>query len=249
VKTTRIINARRAAIALLVALTLGATTVGCSSSADEPREITVFAAASLRASFEELGQSFETNEGVKVNFNFGNSHALAVGIAEGNAGDVFASADLAAMDDANITDFEQFATNELTVAVRTDTTDAPTTREELESVGIAQCVETAPCGILAREFATTNNLDLDIRTEGSDVSNTFAALLTDQVDAALVYSTDATGNVDTVIADIPDLTFPATTYGIAPTSDVATAQEFVDFVLSAEGQAVLANYGFGEAPQ
>src|SRR5687767_8622465 len=56
-------------------------------------ELTVYAAASLRESLEELGKAFEQQSGNKVTYNFAGSNELAKQIvAAPGAADVFLSA-------------------------------------------------------------------------------------------------------------------------------------------------------------
>jgi molybdate transport system substrate-binding protein len=70
-----------------------------------------------------------------------------------------------------------------------------------------------------------------------------------EADAGIVYATDARGsNVATI--DIPDEYNVIARYYIASTLNAPNPQgawRFVEYVLSAEGQAVLAEYGFGPA--
>ena len=68
---------------------------GASPAASgEERTLTVFAAASLTETFEQLGQEFEdANPGVTVQFNFAGSSELATQITEGAPADVFAALD------------------------------------------------------------------------------------------------------------------------------------------------------------
>ena len=78
--------------------------------------LTVFAAASLTSSFEQLGESFEKSHGgVQVDFNFAGSSDLVAQVQSGAPADVFASADEANMDkltadDLHGSDPELFAT-------------------------------------------------------------------------------------------------------------------------------------------
>ena len=59
-----------------------------------PREITVYAAASLTDAFSELGSSMEqAHSRPAVRFNFAGSQQLALQIEQGAPADVFASAD------------------------------------------------------------------------------------------------------------------------------------------------------------
>ena len=68
-------------------------------SADGDATLTVYAAASLTKTFEQIGDEFEKeHDGVTVEFSFGGSSDLVAQIQEGAPADVFASADTANMD-------------------------------------------------------------------------------------------------------------------------------------------------------
>ena len=70
-----------------------------SSSAAQTGTITVFAAASLKGTFTQLGKQFEAaHPGDTVKFSFGASSALATQINSGAPADVFASAATENMD-------------------------------------------------------------------------------------------------------------------------------------------------------
>jgi len=58
------------------------------------KELTVYAAASLKNAFTEISQELEKIYGVKVNFQFESSGALKTKIQNGAPVDVFASADM-----------------------------------------------------------------------------------------------------------------------------------------------------------
>ena len=60
--------------------------------AEEPKELTVFTAASLTGAFGEIGQMYENETNIKVAFNFDGSQALRTQIENGAYADVFASA-------------------------------------------------------------------------------------------------------------------------------------------------------------
>src|SRR5262245_39441994 len=69
-----------------------------TARAEEPREITVFAAASLREVFDDLAKTFEEKSHVKVHVNLAGSQELRTQIENGAKADVFASADQKHMD-------------------------------------------------------------------------------------------------------------------------------------------------------
>src|SRR4051794_29764426 len=72
---------------------------GTAGSANPGGELTVFAASSLTAAFNQIGTDFEAaNPGTTVTFNYGSSTDLAAQVAsEGTAG-VFASASATALE-------------------------------------------------------------------------------------------------------------------------------------------------------
>ena len=90
-----------------LAAALSMSLVGCSSTpaASTPASapagtttVTVFAAASMKATFTALGKTFEANHpGATVVFNFAGSQTLAEQIVNGAAADAFASANEANM--------------------------------------------------------------------------------------------------------------------------------------------------------
>ena len=109
---------------------------GCGSSGESPRprpllparlrraaSIVVFAAASLKKSFTDIGEQFKTdNPGASVEFSFAGSSDLVTQLTQGAAADVFASADTNNMDKAAQAGLlagapVNFASNTLTIAV------------------------------------------------------------------------------------------------------------------------------------
>src|ERR1700760_4806832 len=100
-----------------------AAAVGCSSSEDDDDadSITVYAAASLKNAFTEIGEQFKKdNPGESVEFIFAGSSDLVTQLAQGAKADVFASADSNNMTKAQQAELVadnpvNFATNRLTI--------------------------------------------------------------------------------------------------------------------------------------
>ena len=65
--------------------------------AQEPKELTVFTAASLTGAFGEIGQMYKNETSISVAFNFDGSQALRTQIENGAYADVFVSANLKQM--------------------------------------------------------------------------------------------------------------------------------------------------------
>lgn len=106
---------------MLLLFLVGCATIPNSVEGQNPRELTVFAAASLAEAFAEVGDSFEAeNPGVSVAFNFAGSQQLRTQLEHGARADVFASADMKQMDAVIATSLTldaptNFATNRLVI--------------------------------------------------------------------------------------------------------------------------------------
>ena len=244
---------RPGALGLAFALAL----TGCGSSDGEVASgtITVFAAASLTGSFEQIAQAFEAeNPGTDVLLNFGASSALAQQVVSGAPVDVFAAASPATMttviDAGDASAAEVFVRNRLQIAVPADNPGKVTgladfTRPALK---IALCAPKVPCGTAAAKAFDAAGLTPSVDTEEQDVKAALSKVTLGEVDAALVYRTDvlAGGSKVKGIA-FPEADKAKNDYPIAVTTDAPNASgaaAFVAYVLSPEGQAVLAAAGF-----
>ena len=262
--TTRWIRATVAGLAIAVALTAcgdngtGSPQAGASSSG-VTGTITVFAAASLTESFSQIGKDFETaNPGARVTFNFAGSSALATQINQGAPADVFASASPATM--KTVTDAgngdgtpNTFVKNQLVIAVPKGNPKGITGLADLTKPGVkvALCAEQVPCGTAAKTALSAAKVSLTPVTLEQDVKAALSKVKLGEVDAALVYRTDAkaaSSDVDGV--EFPESAGAVNSYPIvvlksAPNKTAARA--FVGYVLSSKGVAVLTNAGF-QAP-
>jgi molybdate transport system substrate-binding protein len=242
----------------------GAGTSGSppSAGATSPRvtgTVTVFAAASLTESFTRIGKDFEAaNPGAKVMFNFAGSSALATQVNQGAPADVLASASptsLKTVSDAGNTEGTPttFARNQLVIAVPRGNPKHVTGLTDLGTPGVkvALCAEQVPCGAAAKKALDTAGIKLTPVTLEQDVKSALSKVKLGEVDAALVYRTDA--KADT--ADVDGIEFPESAgainvYPIIMLKDAANkagAQAFVAYVESDKGKAVLAAAGF-QAP-
>ena len=260
------IRAATMAVAAAVALAAGAcgsnepSTPGPSTTTTGVTgNITVFAAASLTESFTQIGKDFEAaNPGSKVVFNFGASSSLATQINEGAPADVFASASPATMKtvtDAGNADGTPavFVKNQLVIAVSKGNPKGIKTLADLAKpdVKVALCAEQVPCGAAAKKALQTAGVTLTPVTLEQDVKQALSKAKLGEVDAALVYRTDAKA----AAADVDGIEFPESAsaindYPIAILKDApneAGAQAFVAYISSAPAKAVLSQAGF-QAP-
>jgi len=216
-----------------------------SSSAGQTGTITVFAAASLKETFTELGKQFEAaHPGDTVKFSFGASSALATQINSGAPADVFASASPKNMNQVvtagNASNPQDFAKNVMEVAVPPSNPAKVTSVNDLakSSVKTALCQPQVPCGVVAAEVFKNAKITVKPVTQ-VELGN---------VDAGVVYVTD----VQAAGAKVKGVTIPAdvnasTLYPIAALShsqEEAIAQAFVAYVLSPTGEQVLKAAGF-----
>ena len=250
----------------MVALLLVAGATACSGDDDaggdgggdgEETTLTVYAAASLTSVFEELGGQFEeSHDGVTVEFNFAGSSDLVAQIQGGAPADVFASADEANMekltaDSLNDSDPELFATNTLEIAVPSDNPAGVQTFQDLAEadLNLVVCAPEVPCGAAAQTVAESAGVQLHPVSEEQSVTDVLGKVTSGEADAGLVYVTDVIAAGDDVQGiEFPESSTAVNQYPIATVADSENAdlaQEFVDVVLSDEGQQVLADAGFG----
>lgn len=267
---------RLALLAAATCLSLAATS--CSGDgadeqdAQEDRgglsgELDVFAAASLTDVFEELAEEFEDQHPeVDVVLNFAGSSELAVQINSGAPADVFASADTVTMeqvvDDLGLApdraaghpeDGALFATNTLRIVVPPGNPADVETFDDLsgEDVDAAFCAEEVPCGAATTAAMEESGTDITPVTYEEDVRAVLTKIELGEVDAGLVYTTDAVSAGDRVEGiDFPEAEAEEAVndYPIGVLSgaqEPEAAQAWVDLVLSETGAATLDEAGFG----
>ncbi len=218
--------------------------------------ITVSAAASLTAPFKTIGADFtKANPAVtEVTFNFDSSSTLATQIQGGAPADGFASADEASMKKLTDADLvagrpQVFARNRLTIVVKKGNPKNITTLADLATAGtISLCGSAVPCGKYADQILEAANVSIpsDKVTRGQNVKATLAAVADGDADAGIVYVTDVTGDKVQGVA-IPDAQNAIATYPIATltaSTNRATMDAFIAYLLSPAGQATLQAAGF-----
>ena len=217
--------------------------------------INVFAAASLTGSFTQIGKDFQkANPGATVIVNFGASSALAQQIVAGAPADVFAAASPATM--KTVTDAGDalgprvFVRNRLQIAVPPDNPGKVTGLADFAKapLKIALCAPEVPCGAAATKVFAATGIQAAPDTLEQDVKAALSKVQLGEVDAALVYRTDVLAAGDKVkgIA-FPDADKAVNDYPIATVADApnaVAAEAFLAYVLSTEGQKVLAAAGF-----
>lgn len=253
---------RALAASLALAFTAG------PASAQSPAKITVFAAASLTEAFNALGPAFTKKTGIDVTFNYGGSDTLATQIKQGAPADVFASANLTQMKVVNDASLvagtpKTFAKNRLVLIAPKGDSVKVATPLDLTTAGVkvVLAAPTVPVGSYARttfgKMAGANGYPADfpaqveknVVSDELDVKAVVTKISLGEGDAGVVYSTDVTPTVAPKLivfpfpaGVVPDIEYPVAVLKNA--TDAKSAQAFVDYVLSPDGQAFLKARGF-----
>ncbi len=231
--------------------------------------LTIFAAASLKDAFEELGRDFEANNpGTHMTFNFAGSQQLARQIAEGAPADVFAAASRPPVDTLIRAGQAQngapqiFAHNRLVVIFPKNNPAKLTQLQNLAQPGvkIVLAAKAVPAGQYALEFLERASTDpvfgpdfkehvlKNVVSYEENVRTVLGKVALGEADAGIVYLSDtvqAASKIDPIT--IPERINPIADYPIlvlknAPNGELA--RRFVEYTLGTAGQATLAKYGF-----
>ncbi|GLW58902.1 molybdate ABC transporter substrate-binding protein [Kitasatospora phosalacinea] len=219
--------------------------------------VTVFAAASLKESFTELGKRFEAAyPGTTVTFNFGGSSTLARSIVSGAPADVFAAASPATM--KTVTDAELsggdptvFVRNTLEIAVAKGNPKHIAGLKDLKGVKTALCAKEVPCGTAAVTALGAAGVELTPATYEQDVKGALTKVELGEVDASLVYRTDVkadSGKIEGV--NFPEAAQAVNDYqvvSLGKASNANGAAAFLGYLGSADARRVFTDAGF-QAP-
>jgi molybdate transport system substrate-binding protein len=242
-------------LGLLSLLALG------SAGAAHADDLVVSAASSLTNAFQSVAKAYEAKHpDTHVVLNFAASDVLLQQIANGAPADVFASADQAAMDKAESKNVllkgsrKNFAANQLVLIAPTASTLKLSGLRDLTQPAIKRIAAGDPASVPVGRY-TKGALEaqglwesLSAKTVlAQNVRQSLDYVARDEVDAGFVFATDAAIAKDKVkvIMTVPTTTpisYPMAV--IAQSKHQAEAQAFESYVLSSEGQAVLAQYGF-----
>jgi molybdate transport system substrate-binding protein len=256
---------RAAITALFVLMTLGLAARTRASAAAAEDEITVSAAISLKEALTEAASKYVSRGGDHVVFNFGASGALEAQIKQGAPVDLFISAgtqqvdELIAAGQADRSSRRAIARNALVLVVPIVAKDPPRGFDELSSdrahkIAIGE-PKAVPAGTYAMQTLTALHLAEPLRDRlifGANVRQVLDYVCRDEVDAGIVYATDAASAKDQVkvVATADPTTHEPIEYPaviITGSAHTAAARRFLDFVASSEAQGVFAARGF-ESP-
>jgi molybdate transport system substrate-binding protein len=220
-------------------------------------EVRVFAAASLREAVTEIAAMYERRGGERVTFSFGASSMLARQIQEGAPADLFLSADEAKVNDLArrglVVSRASVLSNTLVIVVPKRGRKTISTAQQLaavESIALAE-PSSVPAGIYARQYLQKLGLwdRIAKRVVPTDnVRSALAAVESGNVDAAIVYKTDALISKQIRVAyEVPRAQGPAISYPFAVLKDADNrrgAAQLLAFLRSRAALDVFAKHGF-----
>jgi molybdate transport system substrate-binding protein len=245
---------------LILLLVAGLVTSACGSSEGSTSENTtvkVAAAASLTEAFTAMAKEYESDHpGVRIMPTFASSSALAQQVNDGAPVDVFASADEANM--KKVTDASSaigprvFARNRLAILVAKGNPKGIKSLADLANPGVVflLCAPEVPCGRFGAAALTKAGIKATPASLEENVKGVVSKVTLGEADAGIVYTTDVEAAGDKVegvgidIAGDPALT---AAYPLAVTKQAGNAQaakDWVDFVLSEQGQRTMSRFGF-----
>ena len=241
----------------------------CQYNEEVPREeLAIFAASSLRETFDDLKLAFEsTTPHTDIKINYAATSTLRAQVEHGAKADIFASANdkqIAKLSTGGYTSGNPvaFAQNDLVLVVSKKTPNIDSFTDiltpglkivtALPEVPIGEYTliairEIDSSGYYGKEFPT--NLTQNIVSRETNVRSMLSRVVLGEVDAAIVYSTDISKQLD---SSVKRIAFPIE-LNIKPTYSIVTleqhdrkkvAGEFIAFLSSSKGAEILVANGF-----
>lgn len=240
---------------IVLVLLVGLLISGCSGS-DDRQVLLVSAAASLTDAVGAVERAFEeTHPDVDVVLNLAGSSSLREQILGGAPADVFASANMENMEQVQTAGLvagepRVFARNQLQIAVPPGNPAGISGLADFgdEALFLGLCATGVPCGDFARAVLAAAGIDPAVDTNEPDVRSLLTKIEAGELDAGITYVTDVVssgGSVEGIV--IPDDVNVVADYSVAVLSDATRPEisdEFVGFLLSAEGSEILSGFGF-----
>lgn len=237
---------------------------------DEGGELHIMAAASLTDAYNEIAaELMARHPNLKITIETAGSQTLVTQLEEGASADVLATANTSTMNRAQESGLISgepvtFTGNRLMIVTPAGN---PAGIEHLDDLGgdgvrlvvanaevpVGNYTNLAICSYIATGEAPDGFIDAfngNIVSEEPDVRHVLTKVQLGEADAGVVYASDATAStlsgVELHLVEFPAAVPTRAEYPIAAVEggDVDLANAFISFVLSEDGQEILAKYGF-----
>lgn len=228
--------------------------------------LTVFAAASLKNAFDEIGEAFTEETGIEVVFSYTGTSVLARQIEQGAPADVFAAANVDWVDyleERGVLDPAStisFARNALVliapIATLFDTPPDLTSGDDfLSALGedgrlAVALVDAVPAGIYAREaleaLGVWGALE-DHLAQSDNVRSALFLVARGEAPLGIVYASDAQADPNVqIVGRFPTSSHAPIIYSVSLNADngMREAELFLTYLSDDDAQAILVSNGF-----
>ena len=251
-------------ISLLVAGCGGASQPPAPKAADAPKpvELNISAAVSMKDALAEIQTNYQKKAPhVKLVYNLGASGSLQKQIEQGAPADIFISAAPKQMNELEAKNLVIKATrknlleNKLVLIAPKDSTLSISKLEDLQNDAVKQIsigeTKVVPAGQYAEQALKKLGVWEKIQSKivfAKDVRTVLTYVDTGNVDAGLVYKTDAAVSKKVkILATAPDgshapIIYPAAV--LTGTKNQKAAEEFLSYLAGPEGKSVFEKHGF-----
>jgi len=224
-------------------------------------EITVSAAISLKDALDEIAQLYRAKEPeTTIHFNVGGSGTLQRQVEQGAPVDIFISASPDQMDALESQGLllqasrKDMVKNSVVLIVPKGKIGISSFQDlagpDVKFIGVGE-PQTVPAGKYAQQILTHFGIYEKLKSKlvlAKDVRQVLTYVATGNVDAGIVYATDAqTSSQVTVVATAPEDSHSPVIYPLAiikSSKNIQAARNFVDFLQGQKGRAVFQKYGF-----
>lgn len=228
----------------------------------EPVELMIAAAASLTDVTAEIAEAYKTEApNVTLTFTYGSSGALQTQIEQGAPVDIFMSAAQKQMnaleEGALLLDGSRsnLLENKVVMIVPADSALGLASFEDLAKEDVKTVAIGDPASVPAGQYAEEVLTSLGIKDKvlakanlGTDVRQVLTWVENGEVDAGIVYATDAaTTDKVQVVCEAPADSVKKIIYPIAilkASANAEAAQSFIDFLKTPDAAALFEKYGF-----
>ncbi len=261
-------------LAVLCAALIAGATTGCANDPGDAADgaavgsetaagrLLVATAASLKAAFTDIGAAFDQATGSDTTFTFDASGTLQKQIETGAPVDVFVSASPIQVDnllEQSLVDRDSvtaFAGNSMVLVVPADSTLGIAGFQDLAKPEVQKITtsdpKSSPQGMAAMEVLTFLDLVQAVEPKmiyGKNASQTLTYVVQGEVDAGIMFSTDAVSSGDAVrVVEKADATAHGAISYVMALVDTSQAKDlgraFLEFTAGPGGRAILAEHGF-----
>ena len=253
-------------VTILLCILIVMSFLGCGSKSSSKSEkkvtLTISAAASLKDAMGEIKKQYAKEEpNVTINYNFAGSGVLQQQIEQGADVDIFMSAANKQMDALSQKGLlventkENLLGNTVVLVVKKDNSrvsdfkDSQT--DKIKKIALGE-PKTVPCGQYAEEIYTKLNILSKVKAKavyGKDVTEVLTWVETGNVDAGVVYATDAKASTKIKVAAVATkdmyntpVVYPAAVIKSSKNQDAA--KEFLEYLSDKKSKATFEKYGF-----